>query len=125
MLVGLKRIYDKPSITDGKRVFIDRLWPRGVKRSTANIDLWMKDIAPSDELRLWFNHEPKKWDGFQKRYRKELEGNKHLLELIAMIKSTDITLLYSSKDPDHNNAVVLVEVLDGKIKADGKTAKKQ
>ena len=124
MLVGLKRIYDKPSITDGKRVFVDRLWPRGVKRSTANIDLWMKDIAPSDELRLWFNHEPKKWEGFQKKYRKELEGNKHLLELIAMIRSTDITILYSSKDPDHNNAVVLVEMIDGKLKKDGKIANK-
>ena len=117
MLIGLKRIYDKPSITDGKRVFVDRLWPRGVKRSTANIDLWMKDIAPSDDLRQWFNHEPKKWESFQKKYRKELEGNKHLLELVAMIRATDITILYSSKDNEHNNAIVLEEVLKVKLKS--------
>lgn len=116
MLVGLKRIYDKPSITDGKRVFVDRLWPRGVKKSTANIDLWMKDIAPSDELRQWFNHDPKKWVSFQKKYRKELKNNKHLLELAAMIKATDITILYSSSDPEHNNAVVLLKVIKEKRK---------
>ena len=117
MLVGLKRIYDKPSITDGKRVFVDRLWPRGVKRSTANIDLWMKDIAPSDKLRQWFNHDPKKWVAFQKKYRKELKDNKHLVELAAMIKTTDITILYSSSDTEHNNAVVLVKAMGKKKEA--------
>ncbi len=111
MLVGLKRIYDKPSITDGKRVFVDRLWPRGVKKSTANIDLWMKDIAPSDELRKWFNHDPKKWLSFKKKYTDELKSNKHFTELVAMIKSQDITLLYSSAEPEHNNAVALEELL--------------
>lgn len=111
MLIGLKRIYDKPSITDGKRVLIDRLWPRGVKKSTANIDLWMKNIAPSDELRQWFNHEPDKWEAFEKKYRKELEGNKHLLELISMVRSTDVTLLYASKDTKRNNAVVLEKII--------------
>lgn len=116
MLIGLKLIFDKPSITDGKRVFIERLWPRGVKRSTANIDLWMKDIAPSDELRQWFVFNSDKWGEFKKRYIKELSSNKHLLELVAMIKATDITLLYSSKDHDHNGAVVLEEVLRKKLK---------
>lgn len=115
MLIGLKRIYDKPSITDGKRVLIDRLWPRGVKKSTANIDLWMKNIAPSDELRQWFNHEPDKWEAFEKKYRKELEGNKHLLELISMVRSTDVTLLYASKDTKRNNAVVLEKIIKERL----------
>ncbi len=115
MLIGLKRIYDKPSITDGKRVLIDRLWPRGVKKSTANIDLWMKNIAPSDELRQWFNHEPDKWEAFEKKYRKELEGNKHLLELISMVRSTDVTLLYAAKDTKHNNAVVLERIINERL----------
>ena len=115
MLVGVKRIYDKPSITDGKRIFVDRLWPRGVKKSTVNIDIWMKEVAPSDELRQWFNHELEKWDGFRKKYRDELATNKHLEELMALVKSSDVTLLYSAKDIEHNNAVVLAEMLREKL----------
>ncbi|MHB1830223.1 MAG: DUF488 domain-containing protein [Candidatus Micrarchaeaceae archaeon] len=115
MLVGVKRIYDKPSITDGKRVFVDRLWPRGVKKSTVNIDIWMKEVAPSDELRQWFNHEPEKWDGFSKKYREELAINKHFEELLALVKSSDVTLLYSAKDIEHNNAVVLSEMLKERL----------
>lgn len=111
MLVAIKRIYDKPSITDGKRILVDRLWPRGVKRSTANIDLWLKAIAPSDELRQWFNHTPEKWSDFKKRYRKELKDSKALKELIEIIKTQDVTLLYASSDIKHNNAVVLSEIL--------------
>ncbi len=112
VLVGVKRIYDKASITDGKRIFVDRLWPRGVKKSTANIDLWMKDIAPSNELRLWFDHDPKKWESFKAKYAKELEYNKHVAELIKLIKDTDVTLLYAAKDTDYNNAVALKEFLE-------------
>ena len=115
MLIGVKRIYSKPSITDGKRIFIDRLWPRGVKKSTVNIDLWMKTVAPSDELRQWFTHSPKKWESFQKRYDKELKDNKHVLELAAMIKSSDVTILYSSKDTKHNNAVALMKYIKEKL----------
>ena len=112
VLVGIKRIYDKASITDGKRVFVDRLWPRGVKKSTANIDLWMKDVAPSNELRMWFNHDPKKWEGFKTKYTKELEHNKHAAELMKLVDKSDVTLLYATKDTEHNNAVVLSEFIE-------------
>jgi uncharacterized protein YeaO (DUF488 family) len=115
VLVGIKRIYDKASITDGKRVFVDRLWPRGVKKSTANVDLWMKDIAPSNELRLWFDHDPKKWESFKARYVKELESNKHVSDLIKLAEKGDVTLLYAAKDTEHNNAVVLSEYMEANM----------
>ena len=115
MLVGLKRIYDKPSITDGKRVFVDRLWPRGVKKSTANIDLWMKEVAPSDALRKWFAHDPAKWDEFRRKYEKELETNGEVGELIAMVKQTDVTLVYSAKDTEHNSAIVLADFIKKRL----------
>lgn len=115
MLVGVKRIYDKASITDGKRVFVDRLWPRGVKKSTANVDVWMKEIAPSNELRLWFDHDPKKWESFKAKYMKELEGNKRSEDIMAMIEKNDVTLLYAAKDTEHNNAVVLSEFIKSRV----------
>src|SRR5579872_3764441 len=115
MLVAVKRIYEKPSITDGKRVLVDRLWPRGVKRSTANVDTWLKDIAPSDELRQWFNHEPKKWESFKKKYWKELEGSKALSNFIALITTEDVTILYAASDEKHNNAMALAEFVKEKI----------
>jgi uncharacterized protein YeaO (DUF488 family) len=111
MLVDLKSIYDKPSITDGKRILVDRLWPRGVKRSTANIDLWLKGVAPSDELRQWFSHYPMKWMGFKKKYGRELASNKAFLELVHIIKTNDVTLLFAAKDGEHNNAIALSEFL--------------
>jgi uncharacterized protein YeaO (DUF488 family) len=109
MLLGIKRIYDKAGITEGKRVLVDRLWPRGVKRSTSNIDVWLKEVAPSTELREWFSHDPEKWEEFKERYRKELKGNKAFDELVKMAREGDITLIYSSKDETHNNAEVLQE----------------
>ncbi len=109
MLLGIKRIYDKAGITEGKRVLVDRLWPRGVKRSTSNIDVWLKDVAPSTELREWFSHDPEKWEEFKERYRKELKGSKAFEELVKMARESDITLIYSSKDEEHNNAEVLQE----------------
>lgn len=116
MLVLIKRIYEKPSITDGKRILVDRLWPRGVKRSTANVDLWLKAVAPSNELRQWFNHSPQKWEDFKKRYRKELDGNKALQELVHIIQVHDVTLLFASKDEKHNNAIALSEFLKKEAK---------
>src|SRR5208282_1538263 len=116
MLVVVKRIYEKPSITDGKRILIDRLWPRGVKRSTANVDLWLKDVAPSDDLRQWFHAHPDKWEDFKKKYKKELDGNKALQELIHIITTQDVTLLYAASDDKHNNAIALSQFLDGKAK---------
>lgn len=116
MVLGIKRIYEKASITDGKRVLIDGLWPRGIRRSTANIDAWIKDVAPSKDLRLWFAHDPKKWMGFKKRYERELQKNKALNHLVELAKKNDITLLYASQDEKHNNAVVLMDVLKKKVK---------
>lgn len=115
MLLGVKRVYERRAITDGKRILVDGLWPRGVKKSTQNLDAWMKDVAPSNELRKWFAHEPGKWEEFKERYRKELSGNKKFGELAEMVKKTDITLIYSAKDTEHNNAVALAEFLKEKI----------
>ncbi|MDE1823632.1 MAG: DUF488 domain-containing protein [Candidatus Micrarchaeota archaeon] len=115
-MINIKRIYDKASITDGKRILIDGLWPRGIRKSTANIDLWMKEVAPSKELRLWFSHDPKKWEAFRKRYSKELEQNKAFETLLNMAKGGDVTLLYATTDDEHNNAVVLLEMLSRELK---------
>lgn len=113
--IVLKRIYDKPEKSDGFRILVDRLWPRGVKKENAEIDLWLKDIAPSDTLRKWFNHEPEKWPEFQKRYKQELKEKKDLLDLIKdKAKKHKVTLLFASKETEHNNAVALLKILDKK-----------
>ncbi len=111
MLLGIKRIYEKVEVTDGTRVLVDRLWPRGVRKSTSHIDKWMKEVAPSNELRLWFNHDPAKWEEFKSRYEKELEGSKALSDLISLARSSEITLVYASHDTEHNNAVVLAGMI--------------
>jgi uncharacterized protein YeaO (DUF488 family) len=115
-MIKIKRVYEKPAKEDGWRVLVDRLWPRGMKREAAKIDVWMKEIAPSDGLRKWFGHEPKKWPEFQKRYRGELEEEKDAVtELKEMEKKHGIvTLLFGAKDQEHNQAVALVDVLKGK-----------
>jgi len=106
--VWIKRAYDPPAPEDGVRVLVDRLWPRGLKRDEAKIDLWLKDVAPSAELRRWFAHDPAKWPGFQERYRAELAGNAALDELRALMsQGKPVTLLFAAKDAEHNNAVVL------------------
>ncbi|MDE1846058.1 MAG: DUF488 domain-containing protein [Candidatus Micrarchaeota archaeon] len=109
MLIGIKRIYDKPEVTDGQRMLVDRLWPRGVKKSTSNIDVWLKEIAPSDELRKWFSHEPERWEEFKERYKKEIVGTKPFLELLKTLKESDVTFVFAAKDVEHNNAVALAE----------------
>ena len=111
MLLGIKRIYEKASITDGKRILVDGLWPRGVRRSTSNIDIWLKDIAPSEELRKWFNHEPSRWDEFKKRYTAELRNNTAMKNLQNRSAIEDITLIYAAKDSRRNNAVVIASLL--------------
>lgn len=115
MLLGIKRIYEKAEVTDGKRILVDGLWPRGVRRSTANIDKWVKEVAPSKELRQWFSHDPAKWKSFESKYKKELESNKMLDSLVELAIKEDITLVYGSKDTERNNAVVLEEVLKERI----------
>lgn len=111
MTIFLKRAYEPPAKTDGVRILVDRLWPRGVTKSKASIALWLKDLAPSTELRRWFGHDPEKWPEFQKRYRAELKGNPALPEIRKQSRQGDITLVYAARDELHNDAVVLKQVL--------------
>jgi len=115
-MIKIKRVYEKPGKADGWRVLVDRLWPRGMKKEAARVDVWMKDVAPSTALRKWFGHEPEKWSEFQKRYRRELERKTELLaELKKMAKEHGkLTLLYGAKDEEHNDAVALADVLKAK-----------
>jgi uncharacterized protein YeaO (DUF488 family) len=107
--VRLKRVYDPPSPDDGVRVLVDRLWPRGLKREVAQIDHWLKDLAPSTELRQWFGHDPDRWSEFQRRYRTELtKPSEDLATLRGLLRGTGkLTLLFAAKDAAHNNAVAL------------------
>ncbi|PSJ59284.1 DUF488 domain-containing protein [Pseudaminobacter soli (ex Li et al. 2025)] len=112
--VRLKRAYEPPSAEDGTRILVDRLWPRGVRKADAAIDEWMKDIAPSTELRQWFGHDPEKWDEFRRRYRAELARHGPELDRLREIARAGVlTLVYSAHDEAHNDAVVLREVLLG------------
>lgn len=112
MLIKTKRIYDAPAAGDGFRILVDRLWPRGVKKENARIALWLKEIAPSEELRKWFGHDPAKWAEFKKRYFAELRRQPELLALLRQhARAGAVTLLYSAKDEKHNNAVALLEFL--------------
>ncbi|HZV88248.1 MAG TPA: DUF488 domain-containing protein [Candidatus Binatus sp.] len=112
-MINIKRVYEKPTKEDGWRVLVDRLWPRGMTKQSAHLDVWMKDVAPSDALRKWFGHEPEKWGEFQKKYRSELAKKKELIaELRKMAKEHGtLTLLFGAKDEEHNQAVVLAGVL--------------
>lgn len=110
--IKIKRIYEEPEKTDGFRILVDKLWPRGVKKEDAAIDLWLKEIAPSDSLRKWFNHDSKKWEEFQKRYSKELAIKQDLIDTIKeKAKQEKVTLLFASKETKHNNATVLLKLL--------------
>lgn len=110
--IRLKRAYEPPSADDGLRILIDRLWPRGVRKDDAAIDEWMKDIAPSTELRKWFNHDPERWPEFQRRYTGELAQRVAELDrLRALARRGTVTLVYSAHDEAHNDAVVLKDLL--------------
>ena len=110
----MKKVYDPYAKADGKRVLVDRLWPRGIKKEEARIDLWIKEIAPSDALRKWFSHDPDKWQEFKKRYRKELEDRQDMIEdLRKEARKGTVTLLFAAKDSERNNAVALKEVIEG------------
>ncbi|WP_157016877.1 DUF488 domain-containing protein [Mesorhizobium xinjiangense] len=112
MKLCLKRVYEPPAESDGLRVLVDRLWPRGLKKADAAIDLWLKEIAPSSVLREWFGHDPKKWPEFRRRYRDELEERCEDLDMLRERGGTGhVTLLYGAKDEQHNQAVVLMEFL--------------
>lgn len=112
--VRLKRAYEAASADDGTRVLIDRLWPRGVRKDAAAIDLWLKDIAPSTELRQWFGHDPARWAEFQQRYSAEVRANAQAFEqLRELARNGPLTLVYSAHDEAHNDAVVLRGLLLG------------
>jgi len=108
-LIRIKRIYDQATNDDGFRILVDRLWPRGLSKERAKVDLWLRDVAPSDGLRKWFSHDPKKWVDFKIKYEKELKGKQELLHKIKQAEKEKgiVTLLYSARDEEHNNAVVL------------------
>lgn len=109
-MINIKRIYEKPEKADGYRVLVDRLWPRGVKKEKADVDFWAKEVAPSTELRKWFNHIPAKWNEFKKKYKEELKGNTAVEQIKEIIsKHSTITFLYAAKDEEHNQAIVLKE----------------
>ncbi|MBY5447676.1 DUF488 domain-containing protein [Rhizobium leguminosarum] len=108
MALHIKRIYEPKDDKDGMRILVDRLWPRGLTKQDAAVDIWLKDIAPSPALRRWFGHDPAKWTEFQRRYRDELEKNPSTVEeLKRQIGQADATLLYAAKDLHHNHAIVL------------------
>lgn len=112
MSLQLKRVYEPPAKEDGMRILVDRLWPRGLTKEKAAVDLWMKEIAPSTTLRKWFDHDPAKWNEFKKRYRKELIGNKDQVAVLKKYLSNGpVTLVYGARDEEHNDAVVLKEWL--------------
>jgi len=114
-MIRLKRVYEPPSRTDGARILVDRLWPRGLTKERAAVTLWLKDVAPSTELRKWFGHAPARWKQFQARYRKELRERKDALELLKRKSNAHtVTLVYAARDEQHNEALVLKRVLEGR-----------
>ena len=114
--IWLRRAYGEPGKTDGQRLLVDRLWPRGISKQDLQLDDWLKEIAPSDKLRQWFGHDVERWCEFQKRYENELDGNDEVVKkLLARLKNGRVTLIYAAKDEAHNNAVVLREYLQGRL----------
>jgi uncharacterized protein YeaO (DUF488 family) len=113
-MIRLKRVYEKPSRTDGLRILVDRLWPRGLTKERASVTLWLRDVAPSTALRKWFGHAPARWKRFQTRYRKELREKTDVLEMLKRkSKAHPVTLVYAARDEQHNEALVLKRILQG------------
>ena len=128
-MIKLKRAYEKPAKDDGLRVLVDRLWPRGVTKLAARIDLWLKDVAPSPALRIWFGHDPARWDEFRRRYFEELkQSDDAVAQLRALIAEQPVTFVYAAKDPEHTHALALKDFIERKPKraaAKSKTATKR
>ncbi|MEP7233163.1 MAG: DUF488 domain-containing protein [Ginsengibacter sp.] len=113
MKIKIKRVYDKPSKEDGMRILVDRLWPRGLTKQKARVDLWLKEIAPSAELRKWFGHDPEKWNKFRKRYLQELKDNQEQVSILKeYLRNGAVTLVYGARDQENNEAHVLEEMLN-------------
>jgi uncharacterized protein YeaO (DUF488 family) len=113
MEIRVKRAYEKPSRSDGRRVLVDRLWPRGLTKDKAHIDEWAKELAPSSPLREWFAHDPSRWSGFKRRYTRQLQRQStEIMQLVEMAEQGPVTLVFAAKDEEHNNAVVLRDFLE-------------
>ena len=123
-MIQVKRAYEEPGKDDGERFLVERLWPRGVKKANLDVEAWLKDVAPSNELRQWFQHDPAKWEEFRRRYFRELEKHPEAWQpLLARARRGRVTLVYSAHDTEHNNAIALKEFLDRKIKSIGAAGK--
>ncbi len=113
MPIRTKRAYEEPAKSDGYRVLVDRIWPRGVRKEELQLDAWLKEVAPSAGLRKWFGHDPRRWEDFRRRYFAELDGHPEpIAELLARDRQGPVTLVYSAKDPEHNNAAALRDYLE-------------
>ncbi len=116
-MLKVKRVYEDAESSDGTRFLVERLWPRGIKKEELRMEAWLKEVAPSDSLRRWFAHDPLKWKEFQKRYRVELKSNPNAWKpILESAKCGDVTLLFSARDIEHNNAVVLKSFLEARTK---------
>jgi uncharacterized protein YeaO (DUF488 family) len=114
--IYLRRAYEPPSPHDGQRILVDRVWPRGVRKEEAQLSSWQRDVAPSNELRRWFGHDPARWDEFRQRYRAELDAHPDVLQpILDAIKKGDVTLVYGARDEEHNQAVALKQFLDERL----------
>ena len=114
-MIQIKRVYDPAASSDGFRMLVERLWPRGMKKENAKLDAWLKDVAPSTELRKWFSHDPAKWPEFQRRYAAELDQHPEAWQpILDAAKKGKVTLLFSSHDADHNNVVALKKYLENR-----------
>ena len=112
-MIQLKRAYEKASSSDGQRILVERLWPRGVTKQRAALDQWLKDVAPSPQLRKWFGHDPARWEQFERRYWKELESNPEAVDLLKRkARQGKVTLVYAARDQEHNGALALKEYLE-------------
>lgn len=113
-MIKIKRIYDEPSIDDGYRILVDRLWPRGISKTRAKIDLWSKEVTPTDKLRKWYSHDPERWSEFQKMYKNELKDRLESLGKIKQIEKEKkiVSLVYAAKDTKHTHALVLLKILE-------------
>lgn len=113
MSLHIKRVYDPSDDSDGKRILVDRLWPRGLSKTEAKVDIWLKEVAPSPVLRRWFGHDPEKWTEFRRRYRDELEKNSEAVDALKKeIGRATATILYGAKDSEHNHAIVLKDFIE-------------
>lgn len=119
-MIKVKRIYEPPSDDDGARFLVDRLWPRGLSRDDARLTGWLRDVAPSDDLRRWFGHDPSRWEEFVRRYHAELDDRPGAVRpLLDAARAGDVTLVYAARDPDHNNAVALKRYLEAELGSSG------